>query len=555
MLRPTAPPLCLDPPAGLLLAALAHAQAPARRPAGQPPAGPGRGRRAAGRQARTAEEQNDLKVRTLEERVSDLKEKIFRTKARLMNLQEMVIGGDITTGAKAVLVHRNEMGSSFYLESVTYALDGAPIYTKVDLDGDLDKREEFEIFNGRIVPGNHQLAVQMVFRGHGFGLFSYLEGYRFKVQSSYTFNAEPGKAITVKVVGLREGRAHRRAQGSPRHQVRAGDPEGGARRPRRPGPARGRRHEVRRGHPGVAAAALALAAALLAPGPAPAPRWTTPSRRPRRVEARLAQVEQTYGRPDESAAARARRQFSDGETQFLLGDWLHASVLLYDALDEPGVPGRRRRPARAALPRRRAAQPGGLRRRAGAYDELLPPRGPRPAAGGADRGARLPHQAEAARRGRAAARRGPAPAGGRPLGRARLPGRQGRLLPHRPAPRRAAGAGAWSAFGAVAAAVPPGRHLLPGRAAGGGRRPAGRRRAVRELPRAAGRTTRSRSRSASSASWPPAGSTPPRRSSSSRWTGTSSSPTPRRASTRRSTRWPGATCAAATTSRRSAPPP
>jgi len=153
----------------------------------------------------TAEEQNDLKVRTLEERVSDLKEKIFRTKARLMNLQEMVIGGDITTGAKAVLIHRNEMGSSFYLESVAYALDGAPVYSKADQDGDLEKREEFEVFNGRIVPGNHQLSVQLVYRGHGFGLFSYLEGYKFKVQSAYTFNAEPGKALTVKVVGFEKG--------------------------------------------------------------------------------------------------------------------------------------------------------------------------------------------------------------------------------------------------------------------------------------------------------------------------------------------------------------
>ncbi len=168
----------------LLLPAVAAAQAPA---------------------PQTAEEQNDLKVRTLEERVSDLKEKVFRTKARLMNLQEMVIGGDITTGAKAVLIHRNEMGSSFYLESVAYALDGAPVYSKSDQDGDLEKREEFEVFNGRIVPGNHQLSVQLTYRGHGFGLFSYLEGYRFKVQSSYTFNAEPGKAMTIKVVGFEKG--------------------------------------------------------------------------------------------------------------------------------------------------------------------------------------------------------------------------------------------------------------------------------------------------------------------------------------------------------------
>lgn len=169
--------------------AVAMAQAPASAPAAP----------------QTAEEQNDLKVRTLEERVSDLKEKIFRTKARLMNLQEMVIGGDITTGAKAVLVHRNEMGASFFLESVAYALDGAPVYSKADLDGDLSSRQEFEVFNGRIVPGNHQVSVQLTYRGHGFGLFSYLEGYRFKVQSSYTFNAEPGKALTVTVVGFEKG--------------------------------------------------------------------------------------------------------------------------------------------------------------------------------------------------------------------------------------------------------------------------------------------------------------------------------------------------------------
>jgi hypothetical protein len=174
------------------LPALALAQA-----SGAPPA--------ADAGAASAEEQNELKVRSLEERVSDLKEKIFRTKARLMNLQEMVIGGDITTGSKAVLVHRNEMGSSFYLESVAYALDGAPIYTKVDVEGDLEKREQFEIFNGRIVPGNHQVSVQLVYRGHGYGVFSYLAGYKFKVQSSYTFNAEPGKVNTIRVVGFERG--------------------------------------------------------------------------------------------------------------------------------------------------------------------------------------------------------------------------------------------------------------------------------------------------------------------------------------------------------------
>ena len=153
----------------------------------------------------TADEAFNTRVKTLEEQVSDLKEKIYRTKARLLLLQETVLGGDLSTGARAVLFHKNEMGSSFVLESVAYALDGAPIFTKVDVNGDLDKREELEIFNGRIVPGQHQIAVRMVYRGHGYGIFSYLEGYKFKVQSSYTFNADGGKVTTVKIVGFEKG--------------------------------------------------------------------------------------------------------------------------------------------------------------------------------------------------------------------------------------------------------------------------------------------------------------------------------------------------------------
>ncbi len=155
--------------------------------------------------AQTADEAFTTRVKTLEEQVVDLKEKIFRTKARLLLLQETVLGGDLSSGARAVIFHRNEMGAQFVLESVAYALDGAPIYTKVDTGGDLDKREEFEIFNGRIVPGNHQIAVRMVYRGHGYGIFSYLEGYKFKLQSNQTFNAEAGKVTTVKVVGYEKG--------------------------------------------------------------------------------------------------------------------------------------------------------------------------------------------------------------------------------------------------------------------------------------------------------------------------------------------------------------
>ena len=147
----------------------------------------------------------ELKLRGLEERVNELKEKIFRTKARILQLQETVVTGSIGAGARTVLVHRNELGGAFKVLSVQYALDAQPIFKKVDVEGDLDGIEEKEIFSGNIVPGNHNISVQMVLRGQGYGFFSYVKGYKFKVKSSYTFTAEEGKIITVKIVGFERG--------------------------------------------------------------------------------------------------------------------------------------------------------------------------------------------------------------------------------------------------------------------------------------------------------------------------------------------------------------
>src|SRR5262249_1867648 len=146
----------------------APAQAPAPSTAQAPPP-------AAAAEPETSDEAFNTRVKTLEEQVGDLKEQIFRSKARLMLLQETVLGGDLSAGARAVLVHKSEMGSSFVLESAAYALDGAPLFTKADVQGDLNKRRELEIFNGRIVPGPHQIAVKLAYRGHGYGIFSYLE--------------------------------------------------------------------------------------------------------------------------------------------------------------------------------------------------------------------------------------------------------------------------------------------------------------------------------------------------------------------------------------------
>jgi hypothetical protein len=145
-----------------------------------------------------------VRLRDLEQRINELKEQIFRSKARLSLLAETVSQG-VVAGSQARIVHENKMGNSYKLVKVVYSLDGAPIFNKSDEEGGLGDAEQFDIYNGSMVPGEHTLTVKFEYRGHGYGIFSYLKGYRFKVSSSHTFTAPEGKSLTVNVVGYEKG--------------------------------------------------------------------------------------------------------------------------------------------------------------------------------------------------------------------------------------------------------------------------------------------------------------------------------------------------------------
>jgi hypothetical protein len=147
-----------------------------------------------------------VRLRHLERSVSELKEQVFRTKARLQLLKETVLGG-VIGASQALIKHRNEMGASFRLVRVVYALDGVQIFSKADESGQLGEVQEFEIYKGAIQPGSHTLSVQLLYQGHGFGVFSYLKGYKFNVRSSHTFVAAEGRSTAVVVAGYEKGGA------------------------------------------------------------------------------------------------------------------------------------------------------------------------------------------------------------------------------------------------------------------------------------------------------------------------------------------------------------
>ncbi len=158
-----------------------------------------------GDDANVMNEAYTIQIKNLEEKVNELKERVFRSKARLTLLQETVLMGKIS-GAKINMLFDNEMGSSFKIESVSFSLDGTQIFSKVNQDGSLENTETFEILpSSSMVPGNHTVSVYLVYRGNGFGLFSYLNQYKFKIKSSYTFYVEEGKITKVKVVSYEKG--------------------------------------------------------------------------------------------------------------------------------------------------------------------------------------------------------------------------------------------------------------------------------------------------------------------------------------------------------------
>jgi len=149
-------------------------------------------------------EQYVVRLRDLEQRINELKEEIFRSKARLSLLAEQVLQ-NVVGGARAVIQHENEMGSQFRLVRAVYALDGAPILTRDDDNGSLADQHDFPVYNGQIGAGDHSLTVNLEYQGNGYGIFTYVKGYRFRVRSTQSFSVPEGKGIQIRVVGYEKG--------------------------------------------------------------------------------------------------------------------------------------------------------------------------------------------------------------------------------------------------------------------------------------------------------------------------------------------------------------
>jgi hypothetical protein len=132
-------------------------------------------------------------------KADNIQRKIAALEHRVGLLRESVIVGSITP-SRTLIVHKNELGSSFEIQSLEYKLDGEPVFARSVKEGGINVPDRFELLDGVLAPGEHLLETRIQLRGTGLGYFSYFKGYRFRLGSKYRLNVAEGRLTKLTIV-------------------------------------------------------------------------------------------------------------------------------------------------------------------------------------------------------------------------------------------------------------------------------------------------------------------------------------------------------------------
>jgi hypothetical protein len=146
----------------------------------------------------------NVRLRDLEARVDELKDQIRRSHTRLALLSDTILSGG-AAGSRSEINYHNEMSSAFRLVRALFVLDGAVQYNRQDDTGALADQKDIPIYSGSITPGDHTMSALLTFQGNGYGVFTYLRGYKFEVKSSHSFTAVEGKTLSVTATSFEGG--------------------------------------------------------------------------------------------------------------------------------------------------------------------------------------------------------------------------------------------------------------------------------------------------------------------------------------------------------------
>jgi len=93
----------------------------------------------------------------------------------------------------------DRVGATYQLISMTCLVDGVPVYKGGAPGGGM--------FDLPVAPGDHAVTVTAEYGGKGSGLFSYMDGYRFKVKVGRVFPVRANEKAQVTVTAFERGGA------------------------------------------------------------------------------------------------------------------------------------------------------------------------------------------------------------------------------------------------------------------------------------------------------------------------------------------------------------
>ncbi|MBR57347.1 MAG: hypothetical protein CMH54_04735 [Myxococcales bacterium] len=138
----------------------------------------------------------NFRLKALQNRVTSLKQEVFRTKTRLMLIKERLLN-NVIAEAKLMLMHKNALSGAFLIDEIIYFLDDNKIYYGDRKTGNLKSSKSFTIYDGNTVPGYHVLTIDCLIRGNS-TLFPYVGDFQFRLRSQYTFFAARGRITKLR---------------------------------------------------------------------------------------------------------------------------------------------------------------------------------------------------------------------------------------------------------------------------------------------------------------------------------------------------------------------
>jgi hypothetical protein len=120
-------------------------------------------------------------------------------KAARVDMQPDAMPSDPITVA-----YTDQLSTWLKLTQVRVFIDGKRVDDEHN-DNGIDLTKARVLYSGGIFPGTHQVRVESVYIGKGNGLFSYMEGYRFRVPQMTVVQIPEGKKLRVDAVAYDKG--------------------------------------------------------------------------------------------------------------------------------------------------------------------------------------------------------------------------------------------------------------------------------------------------------------------------------------------------------------